>query len=162
MAKACELIRQESESGDKLSVKSLAKEVGLTESHFCRVFKKVMGMTIGEYRSLVHPKLLEVLSKKDMAPSIASHNATTLSPDDVSGSINTEDWEPSFAQYPLDLDQNWSSSTTCAPWSPNFFSSQLFGLDHLDLEMPLDDLSSQPILGSWDDVNEFINYDSVF
>jgi hypothetical protein len=34
----------------KWSVKSLAKEVGVTESHFCRVFKKVMGMTVGDYR----------------------------------------------------------------------------------------------------------------
>lgn len=35
----------------KWSVKRLATEVGVTESHFCRVFKKVMGMTVGEYRS---------------------------------------------------------------------------------------------------------------
>ncbi|KAH7310006.1 putative DNA repair and transcription factor Ada [Rhexocercosporidium sp. MPI-PUGE-AT-0058] len=48
--KACDLIMKEGSGGVKWSVKSLAKEVGLTESHFCRVFKKVMGMTIGEYR----------------------------------------------------------------------------------------------------------------
>jgi hypothetical protein len=33
------------------SVKALAKEVGLTESHFCRVFKKMEGCTIGEFRA---------------------------------------------------------------------------------------------------------------
>lgn len=33
------------------SVKALATEVGLTESHFCRVFKKVEGCTIGEFRA---------------------------------------------------------------------------------------------------------------
>ncbi|KAL5319335.1 hypothetical protein ACEPPN_012386 [Leptodophora sp. 'Broadleaf-Isolate-01'] len=52
--KACELITNEGSRGVKWSVKGLAKEVGLTESHFCRVFKKVMGMTIGEYRMIVN------------------------------------------------------------------------------------------------------------
>ncbi|PVH75753.1 hypothetical protein DL98DRAFT_518453 [Cadophora sp. DSE1049] len=49
--KACELITKEEKGEVKWSVKGLAKEVGLTESHFCRVFKKIMGMTIGEYRA---------------------------------------------------------------------------------------------------------------
>ena len=49
--KACELIVKEESRDVKWSVKGLAKEVGLTESHFCRVFKKIMGMTIGEYRA---------------------------------------------------------------------------------------------------------------
>ncbi|KAG9232106.1 transcriptional regulator [Amylocarpus encephaloides] len=49
--RACELVRQEKDGDGKWSVKSLAKEVGLTDSHFCRVFKKVVGVTIGEYRS---------------------------------------------------------------------------------------------------------------
>jgi AraC-like DNA-binding protein len=35
------------------TVKALAKEVGLTESHFCRVFKKVTGMRVSEYRTSV-------------------------------------------------------------------------------------------------------------
>jgi len=37
----------------KWSVKSLAREVGRTESHFCRVFKKMMGMTVGEYKRVI-------------------------------------------------------------------------------------------------------------
>ncbi|KAK0101159.1 hypothetical protein ONS95_012861 [Cadophora gregata] len=49
--KACDLIKKESTGDVKWSVKGLAKEVGLTESHFCRVFKKIMGVTIGEYRA---------------------------------------------------------------------------------------------------------------
>ncbi|KAL2067673.1 hypothetical protein VTL71DRAFT_15769 [Oculimacula yallundae] len=52
--KACALIREEGMKGVKCSVKSLAKEVGLTESHFCRVFKKIKGMTVGEYRMNVN------------------------------------------------------------------------------------------------------------
>jgi methylphosphotriester-DNA--protein-cysteine methyltransferase len=51
VAKACELIRDEGTGeGMKWSVKNLAKEVGLTESHFCRVFKKILGVTVGQYR----------------------------------------------------------------------------------------------------------------
>lgn len=33
----------------KKSVKALAKEVGVTPSYLCRVFKQVMGVTIGKY-----------------------------------------------------------------------------------------------------------------
>jgi hypothetical protein len=51
VAKACNLIKKEAEGGGKWNVKALATEVGLTESHFCRVFKKVVGITVGEYRT---------------------------------------------------------------------------------------------------------------
>ena len=52
--KACDLIQDEEESqGTKWSVKNLAKEVGLTESHFCRVFKKITGVTVREFRAKV-------------------------------------------------------------------------------------------------------------
>jgi methylphosphotriester-DNA--protein-cysteine methyltransferase len=53
--KACNLVRNEQPGGEygKWSVKALAMEVGLTESHFCRIFKKVMGMTVGEYRGSI-------------------------------------------------------------------------------------------------------------
>jgi AraC-like DNA-binding protein len=33
----------------KLSLKELAKEVGVTPSYLCRVFKKTMGITVGTY-----------------------------------------------------------------------------------------------------------------
>jgi AraC-like DNA-binding protein len=33
----------------KYSLKELAKEVGVTPSYLCRVFKKTMGVTVGEY-----------------------------------------------------------------------------------------------------------------
>lgn len=53
VAKSCAMIDREMQSGAKNGVKELAKEAGFTESHFCRVFKKVMGMTVGEYRASV-------------------------------------------------------------------------------------------------------------
>jgi methylphosphotriester-DNA--protein-cysteine methyltransferase len=39
--------------GARWSIKALAKELGLTESHFCRVFKKLEGRTVGDYRTLL-------------------------------------------------------------------------------------------------------------
>jgi len=49
--KACALVESE-RNGQIWSVKDLGKEVGLTESHFCRTFKKVMGCTVGDYRAM--------------------------------------------------------------------------------------------------------------
>jgi hypothetical protein len=61
--KACDLVRKELDGTEdrKWSVKALATEVGLTESHFCRIFKKVMGMTVGEYRASNLPVNVESL-----------------------------------------------------------------------------------------------------
>ena len=61
--KACCLVREEQRGGEdgKWSVKALATEVGLTESHFCRIFKKIMGMTVGEYRASIVPRPTEGL-----------------------------------------------------------------------------------------------------
>jgi methylphosphotriester-DNA--protein-cysteine methyltransferase len=56
VAKSCNLIKRDAEGGGKRSVKALAKEVGFTESHFCRVFKKITGMTVGDYRSKTYGK----------------------------------------------------------------------------------------------------------
>lgn len=50
--------------GRKKSVRELAKEAGLTESHFCRVFKKITGVTVREYRM-----------------SLTSNSATTIDQD---------------------------------------------------------------------------------
>jgi len=51
VAKACALVESE-RNGKIWSVKDLGKEVGLTESHFCRTFKKIMGCTVGDYRGM--------------------------------------------------------------------------------------------------------------
>jgi methylphosphotriester-DNA--protein-cysteine methyltransferase len=67
--RACELIKMEMEGGDKWAVKPLAKKVGLTESHFCRIFKKIVGVTVGEYRSQIQGKAAsEKLSTSSTVP----------------------------------------------------------------------------------------------
>lgn len=56
VAKTCASIDNEERGGEKKSVRRLAKDAGFTESHFCRVFKKITGMTVGEYRASVSEK----------------------------------------------------------------------------------------------------------
>lgn len=53
VGKACALVDSE-RNGQIWSVKDLGKEVGLTESHFCRTFKRIMGCTVGQYRAMAN------------------------------------------------------------------------------------------------------------
>lgn len=50
---------EEGEEARKWSVKALGKEVGLSESYFCRAFRKGVGCTIGEYRARVQAQRAE-------------------------------------------------------------------------------------------------------
>jgi hypothetical protein len=48
--KALELLRsKQSDATMTWSIKELAKKIGVTPSYLCRVFKKTMGTTVGEY-----------------------------------------------------------------------------------------------------------------
>ncbi|EPE28110.1 Ada DNA repair protein, N-terminal (N-Ada 10) [Glarea lozoyensis ATCC 20868] len=50
VSKAKKLLGEEER---RWTVKALAKEVGMTESHFCRVFKRGTGMRVSEYRVFI-------------------------------------------------------------------------------------------------------------
>ena len=54
--KACELIETAERDGTKSDLERLAKEVGLTKSHFHRVFKKVTGVTPRAYAELIQQR----------------------------------------------------------------------------------------------------------
>lgn len=50
MIRALALLRTKKDDlGMKRSLKELSKEVGVTPSYLCRVFKKIMGVTVGAY-----------------------------------------------------------------------------------------------------------------
>ncbi|KAJ6110530.1 hypothetical protein N7486_002765 [Penicillium sp. IBT 16267x] len=51
--KACQTIRDEVDAGLKPRLHDLATQAGLTPSHFHRVFKKILGVTPGQYVSSV-------------------------------------------------------------------------------------------------------------
>ncbi|CZS93014.1 uncharacterized protein RAG0_03495 [Rhynchosporium agropyri] len=53
----------------------LAQEVGLTESHFCRVFKKVMRMTLGEYGTEINVGMTDQVEQE---PSNYSRSASNI------------------------------------------------------------------------------------
>lgn len=67
---ALEILRvKQSEETVKWSIKELAKDVGVTPSYLCRVFKKTMGMTIGEYMKQFEVPMVEGLPGESMRPS---------------------------------------------------------------------------------------------
>ncbi|PYH74089.1 putative DNA repair and transcription factor Ada [Aspergillus vadensis CBS 113365] len=47
--RACQTIRASVQAGSKPTLRMLAAEAGLTPSHFHRVFKRVVGVTVGRY-----------------------------------------------------------------------------------------------------------------
>lgn len=108
VSKACGLIRDEDngKGGTKWSVKGLAKEVGLTESHFCRVFKKIMGVTVGEYRAQViegrERRGKEAVPSKPL-PAVE----VAASPFEVQYSMSGVQNDDSFIEFDSELARDW-------------------------------------------------------
>jgi methylphosphotriester-DNA--protein-cysteine methyltransferase len=110
VAKACALVKREGNGKfEKWSVKILAKEVGLTESHFCRVFKKTMGMTVGEYRASLEEneetRVVMPMKLESMAPILELHENVTsilLAPN----MMNQED-QNSLDNHDSNLARDW-------------------------------------------------------
>jgi hypothetical protein len=84
---ALEILRtKQNDATMKWSLKELAKEVGVTPSYLCRVFKTKMGITIGEYMRQfeMQPNGLESLqSPGTTESSIVGSECQTPSPDMV-------------------------------------------------------------------------------
>lgn len=157
------LIEKEGE-GDKWSVKALAKEVGLTESHFCRVFKKVEGRTVGEYRGWVCGRGLKQLARNDrqLTDTIIF---TNKKPDTPNLQIaRTTPTSPGSTGLGRELGQDWqdlietSHPSLCFEMTPNIHLSNVdFGnLGSLTPE-PLSDHSTP---SSLDDGMQFLDFDS--
>lgn len=185
--KACGLIEREGfgleVEGEKWSVRALAGEVGLTESHFCRVFRKVMGCTVGEYRNQLRPKNPQETSPEERtipsAPPTAQIADSIIFPkpdalaDEMSKGDTTANWHLSLAQFPqalaLDIDENWPSSIDDMPipWTP--YEHQQLDMDFTDLDLDLDPemskmiylegFNAQQAFDPWDDGSQFINYE---
>ncbi|QSZ37791.1 hypothetical protein DSL72_008890 [Monilinia vaccinii-corymbosi] len=124
--KAMDLIEREVENdGGRWTVKKLAREVGLTESHFCRVFKKETGMTMGEYR-------MKVVGKKQ--GEVPESNAILMVGDAALESEGLSDWDlfwENTAQMDiLDADLSFPDPDTTILSDSNEYD----GMEFLDLE----------------------------
>ena len=162
--KACELIRNEGAGGTRWSVKGLAKEVGLTESHFCRVFKKIMGSTVGEYRTRGLAKGTsresnekEVVPRK---PSSALQVASSPfeSPYSIAG-IQTHD---SFLDLDSELAQDWQdfSGTDNMTGAIDVFP-ELYTMDPSNLDFSPELVSDASTSITTDDGFQFLNFDDT-
>jgi AraC-like DNA-binding protein len=166
--KACDLVRKEQEGTDarKWSVKALATEVGLTESHFCRVFKKVMGMTVGEYRAFVFPEMMEGLPEaletdQQHTLDVTHESRESLSTTDT---LDTYGCESSLSLAELDcpeLEENWHRFAGMQP-SMALFNSPCMDLKIIDWDQWSLDHSSDPTrVVAIDDGFQFFDFDPI-
>ena len=138
--KACDLICKEGVGEVRWSVKGLAKEVGLTESHFCRVFKKILGMTIGEYRA--KNSLLKVADGSPQTTNaherISQHLSSTYSTFAQVHKTNTPELStPSLCASELLQDwQNFSGIQTPENYLPDALDPALAEFLNDDLGLP--------------------------
>lgn len=156
--KAKTLLRSEGER--KWNVKALAKEVGLTESHFCRVFKKIEGVTIGAYRIKI---------KEGMQDFMARPRGKELTGVDWADTVGSElpGW-PCRVPTILDnseLSQIWDSFNN-VPNSEIFFQQLSTGFNHIDLDFETmegltpDLVSDLTSLNTTEDCLQFLDFDS--
>lgn len=175
VAKACELVKkegdQEGKDGEKWSVKGLAKEVGLTESHFCRVFKKITGMTIGEYRASIigkrEERVAEVVVLRKSTPVFWGHGgpAPSFETPYIPNAVQAQD---SFMDFDSDLALDWHEFSG-APHLAN--TLDMFpgvngvglglGLGLSDFNFPLEVISDPSTPTTTDDGLQFLDFDAV-
>lgn len=127
------------ETGERMSLASMAREVGLSKWHFHRVFKKCVGVTPVEYLRVMRQRRREDLTGSAVAfESIAT--AAVGDQDDLSwlGDFRLDDQgiplggEGTLTTLGLDLDSSSSSS------------HGLSGSEPLDVDASLDDILSWP------------------
>jgi methylphosphotriester-DNA--protein-cysteine methyltransferase len=143
VARACELIKKEAEGGGKWNVKALGTEVGLTESHFCRVFKKVVGITVGEYRTSLLFQSGKMKGGSNESPKIAAGEGAaqnfaflipTLDPiwesseyEDLSSSLNA-----GSSRFLQDSDSIFDTAGELSTWNFN-----LTNVSDLEFDVPM-------------------------
>jgi methylphosphotriester-DNA--protein-cysteine methyltransferase len=106
--KALELLRsRQSDSTMTWSIKDLARKTGVTPSYLCRVFKKTMGTTVGEYVRQFEMQTSKATTEPTLQSSdmlefcVAGYTSDIgLQPADGSNSTNTRATSPNIAMLP--------------------------------------------------------------
>lgn len=163
VAKVCGLIQKERKDGEKWSVKSLAKEAGLTESHFCRIFKKIMGLTVGEYRASIVGKEEVVVRKVGVpnksAPVFMENGAAVASLEFpyIPGTVEAQD---SVTDFDSELARNWCdfSGVTDLPGTLEMYPG-IHGSDNFNFSPEMISDASTP--ATVDDGFQFLDFDAV-
>lgn len=167
VVKVLELLRsRRSDATMTCSIKELAGEVGVTPSYLCRVFKKTMGITVGEYMRQFEMQTSEATtSSTSQSPSTIERGIAGCTSDvafnlqsptaNVSGSTGTRATTPNIAILPT-ADLSMPSNTAFphpSTWSEetpdlSFDFEEWFWTEGLDFndwisfpEAPLNDLA---------------------
>lgn len=167
--KACELVRKEqsdrgSEDG-KWSVKALAAEVGLTESHFCRIFKKVMGITVGEFRACIAPGTVEssqaVYMDQTPGADMLQGPGASFPTSDRPAIFGDGDWQSSIDLDCPELEQEWHQFSGVHPSMALLGSSRIhFNFIDSDHSSP-DPFSDSTNLDMMDDGFQFVDFGNL-
>ncbi|KAE8444086.1 hypothetical protein EG329_000868 [Mollisiaceae sp. DMI_Dod_QoI] len=156
VAKACELLKKDGENGVKLPIKALAAKVGLTECHFCRIFKKVMGITVGEYKKQLENQrtspsrdVLTITAPpalQDSTPSASSDYLVT--PDDFDFSTTLDPF--------TEADINYLNNMAYTMNLPDHMNPDMYGFDTLAFDQSL--APDSLCVGAADDFFDFVDF----
>ena len=167
--KACELVRKEQSSRGsehrKWSVKALAAEVGLTESHFCRIFKKVMGITVGEFRACIAPGTVEssqaVYMDQTPGADMLQSSGVSFPISDPPASSGDGDWNSSIDLNCPELRQECHRFSGVHPSMAMFGSPRThFNFINSDYSCP-DPFSDSTNLDMMDDGFQFVDFGNI-
>ncbi|RDW89106.1 hypothetical protein BP6252_01138 [Coleophoma cylindrospora] len=126
--KVADLLGKELSGGKvakKWTVRMLATEVGLTESYFCRLFKKEVGCTVGEFRAKLASLQQELERKKENERgNLMSTSCAKATP---------ETFEAPMEQCALGTSETYLDMTDIH-WNTAFRTADEYNLDliHLD------------------------------
>lgn len=167
--KAKELLRSERQDS-RWTVKSLAKQVGMTESHFCRVFKKVEGSTVGDFRAVLQndERISEQASLE--VPEAMIYGKHGASHAGFGPEMHTTVQETSLDLDTANLDQDWQEFIG-HPYQATLINQSQNGelaLFEFDLnfgimggELTPETLSDQSLPNLSDDGFQFLNFDDA-
>lgn len=162
VAKACEILVNGKDDDAQLSVKALAAKVGLTECHFCRVFKKIMGVTVGSYRkALQHQNVARTettttnrASVLDLDQSLLSNTGTPSDHLDTPNELDLPAAWNTITQTDIDALNNGDYQTSLF---------DLIDLDYVGYKLPEPDnvyLSEPADVGGGEGIFDFLDFEN--
>lgn len=150
------------------SIKALAKEAGLTESHFCRVFKKMEGMTVGEFRAKLQWEEISLSRGSTASQAMVVQKEFNSNASSVPDTPRIAEKERTSNFDTPELAQHWNDFVGAAHQGSNLdpFAGMDFDLCSFDFNfVNMDGLTPEMVSdpsspGVADDGLQFLDYDS--